>query len=84
MWFVLLTLVLLWPPVALSIVRHNAEKKKEFFIKTDTDNESNGRNTMESYCSSPTFCENQSGGRPVSEKGLMARLTDTLEDKDIP
>lgn len=29
-----------------------------------------------------TFCENQSGGRPGSEKGLMALLTDTLEDKD--
>lgn len=29
----------------------------------------------------PTFCENQSGGRPDSEKGLMARLTETLDDK---
>jgi hypothetical protein len=26
----------------------------------------------------PTFCENQSGGRPDSANGLMARLTDTL------
>lgn len=30
-----------------------------------------------------TFCENQSGGRPGSEKGLMALLTDTLEDREI-
>lgn len=28
-----------------------------------------------------TFCENQSGGRPDSEKGLMARLTETLDKK---
>lgn len=27
-----------------------------------------------------TFCENQSGGRPDSEKGFIARLTDTLEE----
>ena len=33
-------------------------------------------------CSSLTFCENQSGGRPGSEKGLMALLTDTLEDRE--
>lgn len=30
-----------------------------------------------------TFWENQSGGRPDSENGLMALLTDTLEDEEI-
>ena len=32
-------------------------------------------------CLSHTFWENQSGGRPGSEKGLMALLTDTLKSR---
>lgn len=41
----------------------------------------NGENGV-FVCSFLTFCENQSGGRPGSEKGLMALLTDTLEDRE--
>ena len=40
-----------------------------------------GENVLE-VCSFLTFCENQSGGRPGSEKGLMALLTDTLENRE--
>lgn len=35
------------------------------------------------FSRSLTFCENQSGGRPGSEKGLMALLTDTLKNTEV-
>lgn len=84
---IILTWELLWLPAALSIVRHSAKKKKKrqkllsWPSLWERDSICTWTEKLKRLCQILfTFCENQSGGRPGSEKGFIARLTDTLED----
>lgn len=80
----ILTWGLLWLPAARSTARHSAKmkmKKMKLVIQRyDPRRAQYGDLLNTSFL---TFWENQSGGRPDSEKGLMALLTDTLEDRQF-